>query len=304
MPRNFFKAKKQTPPPPFKSVAGKAAYLAAYHQMLAHWPIAPEAIEVPTALGQTHINVCGPHDAPPLLLLHGFNVSSTMWAPLTGPLSRQFRLYAVDIIGDIGLSIARHPIYSIDPFMEWLDNLLDALRLDRAHLVGMSIGGWLAANFALHAPHRVGKLVLLAPGGTLLTINPIFLLRAVPAGLFSTFRATHRFFKWASVYRTIDRPAYHQQFNTMINQATVGEQHCQQFIRVVPSKLSDIQLRHITAPTLLLIGKQEVIYDPVKAIERARWLIPNLRAELLPNASHDLVFAQPQLINRHITAFL
>ncbi|MCB0211680.1 MAG: alpha/beta hydrolase [Anaerolineae bacterium] len=298
------KSSKKAPPFPFKSHQSQIAYRTAYDRMLAHWSVPVEPLDVPTRLGQTHINVCGPKNAPALLLLHGFNVSSTMWAPIVGPLSRKFRIYALDIIGDIGLSIPCRPLYSITPFMEWLRDLFDALRLEKAHLVGLSFGGWLAANFALHAPQRVNKIGLLAPGGTLLSINPVFLLQTVPVGLFANSYFTHRFFKWASLHQRIDDALYHDQFEAMIDQAAVGESCFRQCIRVIPSKMSDTQLRHITAPTLLLIGEQEVIYNPVKAINRAKWLIPNLRAELLPNACHDLVFAQSKLINHYLLEFL
>ncbi|MCB0182193.1 MAG: alpha/beta hydrolase [Anaerolineae bacterium] len=295
---------KKSPTFPFKSAAGRAAYHAAYQRMLSLWPARPEPIDVPTCVGSTHINVCGPHDGPPLFLLHGFNVSSTMWAANIGPLSQRFRTYAIDIIGDFGLSIPHWPINTVRSLMVWLTDLLDALGLAKAHVMGMSYGGWLAANFALHAPHRVDKLVLLAPGGTLLSINPIFLLQAVPIALWPNHYFTNYFFKWASVHRQIDDPTYHTLFNAMIDQAAIGERYFKRLLRTIIPKMSDTQLRYLTAPTLLLIGRQEVLYNPVRAINRARWLIPNLQAELLPTASHDLVFAQSHLINRRLLEFL
>lgn len=280
------------------------AYLAAYQRMLALWPVPPEPIDVPTGAGLTHINVCGPHDGPPLLLLHGFNVSSTMWAANIGSLSQQFRTYAIDIIGDFGLSIPHRPINATQTFMDWLIDLYDGLGLTQAHVVGMSFGGWLAANFALYAPHRVDKLALLAPGGTLLSINPIFLLQTVPIALWPNHYFTNRFFKWASVHQQIEDPAYHTLFNAMIDQAAIGERYFRRLLRILLLKMSDTQLRQLTVPTLLLIGAQEVLYNPVKALNRARWLIPHLQAELLPAASHDLVFARSHLINRRLLEFL
>lgn len=294
----------KTPPFPFKSEAGRAAYLTAYRRMLSLWPVLPEPIEVPTCAGSTHINVCGLHHGPPLLLLHGFNVSSTMWAATIGPLSQRFRTYAIDIIGDFGLSIPHRPINTIETFMIWLTDLCDALGLTKAHVVGLSFGGWLAINFALHAPPRVDKLVLLAPGGTLLSINPIFLLQTVPIALWPNRYFTDRFFKWASVHRHIDDPTYHTLFNAMIDQAAIGERYFKRLLRIIIPKMPDTQLRQLTVPTLLLIGQQEVLYNPIKAIDRARGLIPNLQAELLPVASHDLAFAQSHVINRRLLEFL
>ena len=57
-------------------------------------------------------------------------------------------------------------------------------------------------------------------------------------------------------------------------------------------------------PTLLLIGQQEVIYDPVASIERARRLIPNIEASLIPDASHDLSYFQARIVDERILGFL
>ncbi len=57
-------------------------------------------------------------------------------------------------------------------------------------------------------------------------------------------------------------------------------------------------------PTLLLIGEQEVIYDPAAVLERARRLIPHLQGELVPRSSHDMTFSRPEIVDACILAFL
>ena len=57
-------------------------------------------------------------------------------------------------------------------------------------------------------------------------------------------------------------------------------------------------------PTLLLIGQQEVFYDPEAARERARRLVPNFEGELVPRASHDMAFSQHEVVDRRILEFL
>src|SRR3990172_10249442 len=133
----------------FKTPEGQARCLAAYDATLALWPVPVESVDVPTRFGNTHVNACGPEGAPPLLLLHAFAISSTMWYPNVAELSRSYRIYALDTIGDKGKSVSTRPILPPLDFVTWLSDVFDALRLEQAHVAGLSFGGFLALNLAL-----------------------------------------------------------------------------------------------------------------------------------------------------------
>src|SRR4051794_38281351 len=134
----------------------QAEYIAAYDAVLAEWPVDVESVDLKSAWGTTHVQVCGPRDGAPLVLLHGRGATSTAWFANAGELSRAHRMYAVDLIGDVGRSINDgRPIDTLGAFMNWLDGLFSGLDLERASLCGHSYGGWLALNYALHAPQRV-----------------------------------------------------------------------------------------------------------------------------------------------------
>src|SRR6185503_15500803 len=120
----------------FKTPEGQARYFAAYDATLALWPVAVESVDVPTRFGNTHINVCGPEDAPPLVLLPGQAVSSTMWYPNIAAMSRPYRVYAPDIIGDMGKSVRTRPGMSSSDFGMWLTDVFDELQLNQAHVAG------------------------------------------------------------------------------------------------------------------------------------------------------------------------
>ena len=93
-------------PYPFKSKKGETAFMAAYDAMLQYWPVPYESFDIPGAYGCTHLVASGPKDAPAVVLLHGGRASLTMWSANVGDLSREYRVYAVDIIGQPGKSIA------------------------------------------------------------------------------------------------------------------------------------------------------------------------------------------------------
>jgi pimeloyl-ACP methyl ester carboxylesterase len=67
---------------------------------------------------------------------------------------------------------------------------------------------------------------------------------------------------------------------------------------------TDEELSQVTAPTLLLIGDHEIMYEPQKALDNAARLILDLQAELVPNASHMLNSDQPELIDARVLQFL
>lgn len=71
-----------------------------------------------------------------------------------------------------------------------------------------------------------------------------------------------------------------------------------------PTVFTDQELKQIDLPTLLLIGSAEKIYRPLKAIDRAQRLMPDLTAEIIPNAGHLLIMDQPEIINALILRFL
>jgi pimeloyl-ACP methyl ester carboxylesterase len=120
---------------------------------------------IPTREGETFVLACGPEDAPPVVLLHGAGSNSAIWRDEAPRWSSTRRLYMVDIIGEPGLSAASRPSLESDAYARWLDDVLDELGVASAAFVGVSLGGWLATDFAIRRPNRVERLALRAPGG-------------------------------------------------------------------------------------------------------------------------------------------
>src|SRR5688572_21884303 len=172
-------------PSPFKTPEGEARFRAAYDAALKLWPAPYEELDIPTRFGATHVVSAGPNGAPALVLLHGYMATSVMWSPNVADFARSHRVYAVDIMGQPSKSIPGEPVRHAADYVAWLTAILDALHLDRACLVGMSYGGWLALTFVLAVPERVSKLVLLSPGGLLPLVRQ-FRLRGMLMTLFPT----------------------------------------------------------------------------------------------------------------------
>ena len=162
----------------YKSEAGKQAVLALYEAALAQWPGRLERLIVETRLGETFVIASGPRDAPALVLLHGSAINSAAWMGDMPVWSRHFRVYAVDIVGEPGRSAPSRPPLASDAYAAWLDEVLAGLGIEAAGFVGLSLGGWMALDYAIRRPARVTKLVLLSPGG--IGCNRNILLWALP----------------------------------------------------------------------------------------------------------------------------
>jgi pimeloyl-ACP methyl ester carboxylesterase len=280
-----------------KTWPGHAEYLAAYDAVLAQWPVAVESADLSSPFGTTHVNICGPRDGEPLVLLHGGGSTSTVWFANAGELSRTHRVYAVDTIGEAGRSANDgRPVDSLAGFMEWLDGLFDALDLESASLCGHSYGGWLALNYALHAPQRVRKLALLDPTDCFAGLRMGYRLHAVPILLRPSSERMRAFIAWETAGMRVD-PAW-------LKLKCIGLEFPSAKI-VLPRRPAPDRLRASTVPTLLLLAEQSRAHDVRKVSANARSLMPHVVSTILPDVSHHAMpTEQPEQLNRELGTFL
>jgi len=286
---------------PFKTAEGKARFLRAYDAALKLWPVPYEELDIPTRFGLTHVVAAGPTNAPVLVLLHGYMATSVMWAPNVGDFSRDYRVYAIDIMGQPGKSLPGDPIRDANDYVAWLTATLDGLDLGRVSLAGMSFGGWIALQYAVAAPERIQRLVLLSPGGFLPMVKQ-FVLRGMLMAFFPTRFAVNSFMSWAGITR---KDAGH-----VLDLMYLGTKHFRmprdtmRVNRDAANPLPDNELQSLHMPVLLLFGDGEVIYDPAQAYDRGRRLIPHFEGELIPGCRHDMCFNQSRVVDARVLDFL
>jgi len=280
--------------PIFTTPEGRAKYMTAYEAMFSLWKVPYEAIDVKTSYGSTHINVSGPGDGYPLILLHAVSLSSTAWFANIAQLSANHRVYAVDGIGDAGKSVAEYLIEKRLDYAEWLREVFDGLNIDKGYLLGHSYGGWLALNMALAYQDRLRKIVLLAPAASIYPMN--FLTNLGLRLPFKVRIPARSVFKMIASKGTVFE-------ETFIHLMEMVTRYCVP-ATMFPTVYTDEELMQIELPALLLIGAGEKIYNPQKAIDRAQRLMPDLTAEIIPNVGHTLNMEQPETINARILKFL
>lgn len=282
----------------WKTPAGRAEYVAAYDATMELWPVPFESLLVPTRYGLSHVIVSGPSGGEPLVLLHaatGFG--ATQWYPNAGALASSRRIYSVDSIGSAGKGIQTRPILMRSDFADWLGDVLDGLDLARTDLLASSQGGWLALNLALLAPERVGALALLAPAASILPIRPVMrmFIRVGPSMPAWTGPPSLKAMFGGRV-EVDDR---------VVRQLTLHLRHFRYQERAVhPTAFPGFELGGLLAPTLLLVGEHEVIYDPAAVFARARKLIRNIETGLVEGVGHLINMERPQIVEERVLPFL
>jgi 2-hydroxy-6-oxonona-2,4-dienedioate hydrolase len=114
-------------------------------------------------VGGVRTRVLRAGSGPDLILLHGTAGHLEAYARNIAALSADFRVTAYDMVGHGWSDLPDRP-YTIDVLSRHLLGLMDALEIERAHLSGESLGGWVVAWTAAHHPDRVARLVLNTPG--------------------------------------------------------------------------------------------------------------------------------------------
>ncbi|MFF3304658.1 alpha/beta fold hydrolase [Streptomyces sp. NPDC002908] len=115
-------------------------------------------------------------EGPAILLIHGIGDSSATWAELIPELARHHTVIAPDLLGH-GSSDKPRADYSVAAYANGIRDLLGVLGIERATLVGHSLGGGVAMQFAYQFPERTDRLILVSAGGVGREVNPV--LRAV-----------------------------------------------------------------------------------------------------------------------------
>jgi pimeloyl-ACP methyl ester carboxylesterase len=273
----------------WKSDAGRQAVLGRYAQFLAYWPAANEQLRLPTAQGETFVIASGPEGAPAVLLLHGSMANTTSWMGDVATLARHLRVYAVDMIGEPGFSAPSRPSLASDAYAVWLDEVMAALGVGRAALVGISLGGWLALDYAARRPGRVSALALLCPGGVGATKN--VLLWAAPLMLLGGWGRRQVMRRLGAGAVTAEASPAAKAFGDFMGliQASFRPR------RDPLPRFSDAALRGLDMPVLAILGAQDAMLDSFGTRRRLAANVPTADIRWLPKAGHFLVGHSPAI---------
>ncbi|MCD7051901.1 alpha/beta fold hydrolase [Rhodococcus sp. BH2-1] len=244
-----------------------------------------------------------------VVFLHGTSGHLEAFARNIAVHAAHYECHAIDMLGH-GYTGKPDYAYEIPRYVEHLVNYLDAVGLDKAHLVGESLGGWVAAHLASEQPERVLSLQLLAAGGTV--ANPEIMERirtsttkAVQSDDVELTRARLRLLMHDPVDATEElvearHRIYHQpDFVANIhNLLSLQDMETRQRNLLRPDRLARIQ-----APTLVVWGHENPFGDVPEAKKMAED-IPGAQLQLYPECGHWPQHEQAALYNPLSLEFL
>ncbi|KYG00588.1 alpha/beta hydrolase, partial [Sorangium cellulosum] len=264
----------------FRSPEARARIATWFERFREKAPVPTRAREVSTRFGATHVLVAGPEHAPPLVCVHGAMASSAHLLPELGPLLTRFRVYAVDVIGQsVKSADVRVPVEG-PAYAEWLTDVLDALGLPRAHLLGVSWGGFVALRMAEVAPARIDRLVLIVPGGVV--SGPVWqgLTRvAIPMVLYRAFPSEDRLARLVSGLFTTQDAMWGPYFGDAVRSYRLDMR--------IPPLATPEALAGFTRPALVFGADDDVSFPGAKLLARAKVLLPRAETELLEGCRHS-----------------
>ncbi len=274
----------------YKSSEGERLVRERYQAFLKHWPVPNEQIHVPTQQGSTFVVISGPKDAPPLLLLHGGVANSAMWMGEVAAFARSFRVYCIDMIGEPGFTAPARPSLASDAYAVWLDDVVDHLSIDRASIVGVSLGGWLGLDYAIRRPERVERVAVLCPGG----------IGRQKVGIVFTTLLLRMFGGWGRrklAERILGRAPVDPTPPVKAFMGFVALIHRHFRPRMVKMPVfSDSAVRNLSMPVLAIVGGRDVLLDSAQTKRRLEQLAPGAQVVYLPEAGHLLSSQTPRVL--------
>jgi 3-oxoadipate enol-lactonase len=250
---------------------------------------------IPVADGALECETAG--EGPAVVLIHGGLVDRRLWDGQVGPLARDHRVIRYDLRGLGRSSMPGGPFSHLDD----LDQVLNALAVDRAVLIGLSLGGMIAMDYTLEHPERVRALVLAAPGLRGYEWDPNPAMEEVYLTLLvDPERAIALLLKTGMGGATAEAKAA---LERMVTDNLRGWSQVDPKSVRWPSTATLDRLGDIQAPTLVLIGSDD---EPAlrQIAETIASTIPQASQVVVSGARHHLNLDRPGEFRRKVRRFL
>jgi pimeloyl-ACP methyl ester carboxylesterase len=265
-----------------------------------------------------HCLMAGQEGAPPVLLLHGggYDSASLSYKQSVGPFSQYYRVFAPDWPG-YGDSDKPKMRYTTEYYVDFLSQLMDALGLEKASLVGISMGGAISLGFSLQSPQRVEKLVLVdshglgneVPGRKISYV--MVRLPLLNKLMWAILGRSRRMMKWSlrtvfhdpqAVTSSLVDEVFQEAKKPGVGDAWRSWQRSEIGWSSLHTNFVD-KLYTLAVPTLILHGAEDT-YVPVSWARRAHTLIKDSELCIFPQCGHWLTREKPTEFNHVALEFL
>ncbi|OYN88538.1 alpha/beta hydrolase [Parenemella sanctibonifatiensis] len=287
----------------WKSEQGRAEFRHLYDETMALMPPPAQTWDVPTDFGSVRayrFEKPGADETyralPPIVLLPGHSAPVPMWHGNLPHYLPERPVIAIDLLGQPGLSEPTRPVTNEADQARWLDQALAGIGVARAHLVGVSFGGWTATNYALHHPERVASLSLFDPAYVFAPVKLSFMLAAVGT-VFPLMPPGYD--AWFTSYTANGADT------SGVPEAAVIEAGITHYsvVQPTPAAISEAELVRLEAPVFVVFGGRSVIHDARRAQQTALRTMPHAQVELKPEGSHAVHGEYAEELDAQVVAF-
>lgn len=240
-------------------------------------------------------------DGPPLLLIPGLGFGRWGWFKQVPTLSRRFRVITFDPRGP------RDPTRGVAELARDAAALLDRLGVDRAHVLGASLGGFVAQELALARPDLVDRLVLICTshgGREGERMSPRALAAVFGLGSMSREGAARRGLKVAT--STTYRARHREEFDRIVRMRLDNSPSLSSYLRQTMAGANfdaSRKVRGIIAPALVIHGADDR-YVPVSNAYALARAIPGAELRVLDDAGHLVFIERAEEVNEEVASFL
>jgi pimeloyl-ACP methyl ester carboxylesterase len=253
-----------------------------------------------TDQGIVHYEVYG--HGRPVILLHGWLGSWSLWQETMTHLGRRYRTYALDFWG-FGESGKKRDSYNVQDFVSLVDQFMEQLGIGSAPLVGHSMGGTVSLSVAVQYPSRAREVVVIGSpiaGSSLSLLLKLFGKRLVASLVHHNLWGLKLGFRVLAPFYCLD-PRWPEMMNRDISSVTLDS-----FLLSIASlRQTDLrpELCKIQVPVMGMYGDNDMVVDS-KQWDALKKGVPNARIERFPNAGHFIMLDEPTRFTNLLAEFL
>ena len=264
----------------FKNDSAKERMNDWYQRFLDRANIQSNSKLISTSYGENHVLTVGDSSKPPLICLHSMLTSSAHIASELALLLDEFYLIAPDLPGQSVRGLPLRLSYKDDSHSIWLKEILDGLNLQETHILGVSLGGFVARQFASDNPERVLSLTLIVPAGIVQgSLIKGFSKMAFPIVMYKMRPNEKNLQKLVNnLITTWDKDWANylgDSFNDFVTNLNI------------PPLASDEELKRLTMPCLIIGAENDISFPGKQIILRSEKLIPFVETELIKGSKHS-----------------
>lgn len=276
----------------------KQTLLELYDEKLESLNLEYEDVYAETTFGQTHILAVGNKNLPPIVVLHGINAGAGLaLEPIKG-LAEKYRIYGIDTIGQAGKSDETRLSVKDESYGKWLAEVLDALKLEKTPVIGVSYGSFILQKLISHQPTRIAKAIFVVP--------IIFAHGAFFRSIFKLLLPMRKFLKTKkeddllkfmdAFYTTKDDFSIRLQNSTLLGVKMDMQR---------PPLIKSADTQDFKAPVYILVAEDDIFAPAEKTLKKASQVFENLvETKILKDSKHVPSAAQHNEIEKTIERWL